>query len=255
MSTTPPVTWDLSDLYQGADDAKIVRDLAALELRAGEFAGRYRGRIADLTPAEFATALTEYEAMLHDDQFPGAYAHLLFASDTQTPAHGALLQQVQERDVAISRQLLFFTLELIQIPDAQFAQWLEHPVVHEYRHYLEHQRALRPHRLSEAEERILLEKSTTGRDAFSRLFDEIINGATFTLELAGERREMSESELLSHLYAPVREERRAAADGLTAGLRERSRLFTFITNTLVYDKTVDDRLAHFATSEAARHLS
>ena len=144
---------------------------------------------------------------------------------------------------------------MIAIPDERFALLLDDPTVCSYRHYLEHQRAARPHRLSEAEERILLEKSTTGREAFSRLFDEIINGATFTMELDGERTTMSESEILSRLYAPEREVRRAAAEGITAGLRERSRLFTFITNTLIYDKTVDDRLTHFATSEAARHLS
>ena len=107
MSTTPPVTWDLSDLYQGVDDEKIVRDLEALEERARLFAETYRGRVAALTPAEFARALTDYEALLHDEQRPGAFAQLLFASDTLPPAHGALLQQVQERDVAISRQLLF----------------------------------------------------------------------------------------------------------------------------------------------------
>ncbi len=255
MSNTPPVTWDLSDLYQGPDDAKIAQDLDLLETRARQFAEKYRGRVETLSPAEFAAALTEYEALLRAEQFPGAYAQLLFAADTMNPAHGALVQQVQERDVAISQHLLFFTLELIQLPDARFAQLLENPIVASYRHYLEHQRAARPHRLSEAEERILLEKSTTGNVAFSRLFDESISGATFTLQLGDERSEMSESEILSRLYSPEREVRRAAAEGLTAGLQQRSRLFTFITNTLVYDKTVDDRLTHYATPEAARHLS
>jgi oligoendopeptidase F len=172
MTTTPPVTWDLSDLFTAVDDPRIEAELAALEERARLFAERCRGQLATLTPAEFGAAIAEYEAIERAAQFPAAYAGLLFAADTQTPAHGALLQRVQERGVAISRHLLFFTLELIAIPDERFALLLDEPLVARYRHWLQHERAARPHRLSEAEEHILLEKSTTGRDAFSRLFDE-----------------------------------------------------------------------------------
>ena len=252
--STPQVTWDLSDLYAGVDDAKMQRDLQALEERARAFAATYRGRLGTLSPAEFGAALTAYEAILRDEQFPGAYAMLLFAADTRPPAHGALVQAVQERGVAIHQHLLFFELELIEIPDEPFAALLADPVVASFRHYLEQTRAARPHRLSEPEERILLEKSTSGRDAFTRLFDEIISNATFHITLDGETTEITESEILSKLSDPQRAVRQAAAEGLTAGLRERARLFTFITNTLVFDKSVDDRLQHFPTPEAARHL-
>jgi len=253
--TTPPVTWNLSDLYQGVDDPKIDNDLRSLEKRAQAFAETYRGRIGALSPAEFGTALTTYEKIARDEQFPGAYAQLLFAADTLPPAHGALMQKVQERSVAIGRHLLFFELELIAIPDEQFAQLLTDPVTAGYRHYLEHARAERPHRLSEPEEQILMEKSTTGREAFSRLFDETISAMTFTMTVNGETQTMTESEILTKMYDPAREVRAAAAEGVTNGLRERGRTFTFITNTLAYDKAVNDRLTHFDHPEAARHLA
>lgn len=63
MTMTPAVTWDLSDLYAGADDPKITRDFEALETRAQAFAEMYRGRIGNLLPSEFAQALTGYEAI------------------------------------------------------------------------------------------------------------------------------------------------------------------------------------------------
>lgn len=255
MTMTPPVTWNLSDLYQGVDDPRIDADLHALEERAQSYAETYRGRIGALSPAEFGTALVEYEKILSDEQLPGAYAMLLFSADTLPPAHGALVQKVQERSVAIGRHLLFFELELIAIPDERFVELLTDPVAAGYRHYLEHARAERPHRLSEPEEHILLEKSTTGREAFSRLFDEIIGGMSFTLTVNGETQTLTESELLSKLYHPAREVRAAAAESLTQGFAERGRTFTFITNTLAYDKAVNDRLTHFDHPEAARHLS
>ena len=252
--TTPLVTWNLSDLYAGVDDPKIHTDLQALETRAEAFAATYRGRVGTLSPAEFGAAVTAYDALLRDEQFPGAYAMLLFAADTLPPAHGALLQAVQERGVAIHGHLLFFTLELIEIPDDRFAELIADPTAAAFGHFLRQTRAARPHRLSEPEERVMLEKSATGREAFTRLHDEIISGATFRLTLDGQTTEMSEAEILAKQSDPAREVRQAAAEGLTAGLQERARLFTFITNTLVYDKMVDDRLTHFPTPEAARHL-
>jgi oligoendopeptidase F len=250
-----PMTWDLTDLYAGVDDPALSDALAALEPRAEAFAATNRGRIGALTPEDFAAVLADYEGILHALEFPGAYAMLLFSGESTDPAHGALLQRVQERMVAIQQHLIFFELELIEIPEDAFTALLAHPVTATYRHYLEHARAQRPHRLSEAEERILLEKSTTGRDAFTRLFDEIIAAATFPMTEDDETTPISEAEILAKLHDPRRPVRRAAAAGLTAGLRERSRLFTYITNTLVYDKDVDDRLARYPHPEAARHLA
>lgn len=254
MVMSSPVTWDLSDLYAGVDDPKLEADLQGLVERAQGFAERYRGQVGALSPKAFGGALTAYETILHDEQLPGAYAYLLFAEDTQQPDYGKLLQRVQERSVDIHRHLLFFTLEIVAIPDDVFAGLLADPVTASYRHYLEHTRAMRPHRLSEPEEQILMEKSLTGREAFSRLFDELVNGMTFTLTVEGKRQTLSESELLNKLSDPAREVRAAAAASLTRGLRREARRFTFITNTLIHDKTVNDRLTHFDTPEAERHL-
>lgn len=248
------MTWDLSDLYAGVSDPRIAADLDALQARAAQFADAYRGKIAQLGAGEFAGALQEYEALQRDAQLPGAYAGLLFAADSLDPAHGALMQQVQEREVAIHQHLLFFDLELVALADDKFAEFLADPTVAGYRHYLEHVRLERPHRLSEPEERILMEMSVTGRAAFQRLFDESIGAAVFSAgDEAGTR--LNLSEILARQYDPDRAVRAAAADGLSAGLEERSRLFTYITNTLVHDKAVSDRLTHYEHAEAARHLS
>ncbi|HEY3379640.1 MAG TPA: M3 family oligoendopeptidase [Armatimonadota bacterium] len=255
MTDNPQVTWNLADLYAGVDDPKLEQDLTTLEERAQAFAAQYRGTVGVLSPADFAAALTGYEQLLHDAQFSGAFAELLFSADSLAPAHGALMQRVQERSVAIQQHLIFFELELIEIPDERFAHLLTDPTVAGYQHYLEHERAARPHRLSEPEERILMEKSTTGSEAFSRLFDEIIAAATFSMTVNGETTTMTESEILTKLYSPDRALRRAAAEGISAGLQERTRLFTFITNTLAYDKAVNDRLTHFDGAEGARHLA
>ena len=250
MSTN--VTWDLSDLYQSVDDPKIRQDLDAVEGRAEAFAVEYRGKIGALAPAEFAAALTAYEAIVHDLYFPGVYAELLFAADTLTPANGALMQFVQERSVGVQRHLIFFELEMIEIPDDRFNALLATPprprIGITWSIRARRARIASPNRRSAS----CWRNRPPGAEAFSRLFEEIIGAATFTMTLHGETKTMTEPEILSQLYSPDREARRAAADGVTAGLQERARLFTFITNTLAYDKAVDDRLTAFRLARRPR---
>jgi oligoendopeptidase F len=71
----------------------------------------------------------------------------------------------------------------------------------------------------------------------------------------GELRKLSEEETLALLYAPEREKRRAAAAGLTQGLRANARVLGFIFNILVQDKALDDRRRSYPHAMAARHLA
>ncbi len=132
---------------------------------------------------------------------------------------------------------------------------LAEPELAQRRHLLESLRRYRPYLLSEPEERLLEETANTGRRAFARLFDEITSGLRFRVERDGEVRELGEEETLALLHEPDRALRRAAADGLTAGLRENARLLGFVFNTLVQDKAVLDRLRGLPHPMAERHLA
>ena len=249
------VRWDLSHLYAGHDDPKLEADLDAAESAALAFAERYRGRVASLGAAEMARALDELEALQEPVGRAGAFAHLAFAADTATPRHGALLQHLQERGTEIRNRLLFFELEWLAADDDAVRAVLDDPALARRRHFLAGMRRYRDHVLSEPEERILGETHNTGAAAFSRLFDEIMADASFEVSVAGELRVLSEEETLALLYAAERDTRRAAAAGLTAGLRARARVLGFIFNTLVQDKAFDDRRRGYPSVMAARHLA
>ena len=60
---------------------------------------------------------------------------------------------------------------------------------------------------------------------------------------------------LSDLLSPDRELRRSTAEAVTAALEPGLRTRAFIYNTLVYDKSVDDRLRHYPHWLAARNLA
>ena len=174
-----------------------------------------------------------------------------WTQNTEDPGRGALLQRVTERSSRLGQKLVWLDLELAHAPDDVAAQWIAAPELARFRHWLEIVRLYRPYLLTEPEEKILAEKSVTGRSAWDRFFDETHSAARY--ELDGE--EMSRDQILSKLYSPDRELRRRAAAKLTAGLQAMKRSTTYIFNTILADKASDDRLRKYPTWITSRNLS
>jgi oligoendopeptidase F len=258
QSSAQGVAWDLSDLYEGPDDPRINQHLESALRRARSFETSFRGKIGTETGPSAQTllnALTELEGLYEQMDKPAIYAHLLHAARTDDPRHGALLSKTREQRIGINKHLIFFDLEWVKVPDEAVQSLLANPDLARYRHYLEQKRAWRPHYLSEPEEKVLEEKSVTGRAAFMRLFDETVAAMHFPFEHDGHREELSLQEINAHLYDANREVRRAAAEGWTTGLKNNARLLTYVFNTLVLDHQTDCNLRSFPDPQAPRNLS
>jgi oligoendopeptidase F len=252
------VSWNLDDLYHGADDSQITRDLEAALQRAQAFEATHRGKInvaGGPPPAVLLAALQELESLYEQMDKPAIYASLIHAAKTDDPQRGALLARTREQRTAINKHLIFFDPEWVKLPDESARVLVAHPLLSKYRHYLEHKRAWRPHYLSEPEEKILDEKNLTGRAAFVRLFDESVSSIQFPFEHDGRSELLSMQQINAKLYDADRAVRRAAAAGLTRGLQQNARLLTFIFNDLVLDHHSDCQLRHFPDPMGPRHLA
>ncbi|MFB6260994.1 MAG: hypothetical protein ABEK42_10005, partial [Thiohalorhabdaceae bacterium] len=232
------VRWDLSDLYAGANDTRLWADLDEAEAEADRFREAYRGRIADLDASTLHEAVSRLEGLEQRLGRAGAFIHLLHATNADDPEVGAALTRVEERGTAIGNRLLFFQLEWQALPEEAARTLLAEPALADYRHFLETARRYAPYRLSEPEERVLAEKQLTARSAWTRLFDETFTRLRF--EVDGEA--LSEEAILARLKEEDRETRRRAAEAFTRGLDEQLPLLTHIFNTVLSDKTIEDRL-------------
>ena len=243
--------WDLDPLVDGEGRAGAERMLEESRERGSKFAETYAGKVAQLDAAALQAAMAELEAINELIGRAGSYASLQFATDTADPARGALLQLVQERATEVETLLLFFELEWAALDDARVEELLASDALDRYRHHLRSVRRYRPHLLSESEEKILAEKSISSQAAWGRLFGELL--AAVRVDLDGE--ELTLEIALSRLQSPDRDVRRAAADAVSAALEPGLRTRGFIYNTLVYDKSVEDRLRHYPNWLASRNLS
>jgi oligoendopeptidase F len=243
--------WDLEPLVDGEGEAGVNRRLNEATERAQAFADRYAGRVAALDPDGLIDAMRELAAISDLVGRAASYASLQFSTDTADPARGALLQRMQERATEAETKLLFFELEWAAIEDDQADVLLEAEGLDFCRHHLRSARRYRPHLLTEPEEKILAEKALSSRSAWGRLFGELTSALRVPLD--GE--EVSLEIALSRLQAPVREERRVAAEAVSAALEPGLRTRAFIYNTLLHDKAVDDRLRAYPHWLASRNLA
>jgi oligoendopeptidase F len=255
MSTTAleSVAWDLDPLVDGDGEAGADRLLEESDRRASAFSEQYAGKVADLDGPGLAAAVAELAEISELVGRAGNYAMLRFAVDTADPANGALLQRVQELGTVIETKLLFFDLEWAALPDERAEELLGADGLDQARHHLRTARRYRPHLLTEAEEKIMSEKSVTGGAAWSRLFSEVTSA--IKVELDGEDEPVALDVALSRLMSPDRALRQHVAERVTTALQPTLRIRAYIYNTLMADKATDDRLRAYPSWISSRNLS
>jgi oligoendopeptidase F len=245
--------WDLEKLVDGEGAEGVERRLQEAVTRAKAFAERYAGKLAELDRAGLREAMLELADIQDLVGRAGSYAALAFSTDTADPTRGALLQRMQERGTEIETTLLFFELEWAALSDERVRELLGGDGDLDFcRHHLLSARRYREHLLSEPEEKILAEKSLTGAGAWTRLFEELTSA--IEVQLPGEAPAALDV-ALSRLALPDREVRRSTAEAVTAALEPGLRTRAFLFNTLLADKSTDDRLRRYPSWLASRNLS
>ena len=245
------VEWDLSDLYARPDDPKLEEEIAGAERAAAAFRERYYEAVARLGAGELSDAIATREEIESAVDRALTYAHLRFATNMADSARGALVSKLQERAAAIETTLLFFALELAAVEDGPAEALLADPALDHWRHWLTELRKYRPHLLTEPEERVMTEKSVSGSSSWSRLYSELLSSLRATVDVEDVALETA----MSFLYSGDRDVRRTTAEAVTEALGPGLRTRAFVFNTILQDKSIDDRLRSYPTWISARNLA
>jgi oligoendopeptidase F len=227
--------WDTTPLYSAPDSASLEQDLSAARADAEEFRRKYLGKTTALDVAALTASLREYEILQEKIVKPQLYAQLLFSSDSRDDTYKILSQRTVEFGNAMAREILFFDLEIMEIPDEAYVKLIDEEKLARYRHYLTSMRKFRPHTLPEREERLLKQKSLTGAEAFSRLFDELSSSFSYTLTLEGEERTYTGEELLGFLHHPEASLRESAFSAFLQRHAENGIVFSSVFNNIALD--------------------
>jgi oligoendopeptidase F len=189
--------WDLSHLFSGAD--KWTEDFAWIQQtypKITEWKGRLGESAATLAAGlEFEKALDQkIERVYH-------YASLQLAEDGAHPEYLARMGQLQNLHTKISEAASFLGPEIQAIPDGEFAQFLEDAALAAWKTALKKIRRMKPHVLSEREERLLALGSSAldgYDDTFSQLTDVDMKFGVLT-DAKGEEKPLTQSSYGSFL--------------------------------------------------------
>ena len=162
--------WDLSHLFSSAD--KWSEDFAWIQTTYSRLTN-WKGRLGE--SAATLAELLEFDKTL-DLKIERVYhyASLQLAEDGANPDYLARMGQLQNLLTKIGETASFITPEIQAIDDEKFAQFLSDPALREWRMRLHKIRRMKPHVLSEKEERLLALGSAAldgYDDAFSQLTD------------------------------------------------------------------------------------
>ncbi len=242
--------WDLSDLYHSAEDKHIDKDLERFRKLNQKLAAEFKGKIKDISPADFYRALQNVEESSIIGSKLGVFAYLNMVTRMKDTAAVAFYQKIDEKMTAYSKPAIFFTLEINQLPETKFKQLLKDKQVARYKPFLERVRRFKKYELSEPVEAVFLDKSVTSGGAWRRLYDEHSAALVYTVD-GKEYNDAEISKLLQDKDAKIREK---AGKELNRVSRENAKLFTFIYNMIIKDKAISDEHRGYKTPVASRNL-
>ena len=226
MSSTVPARsevpesdkWDLSYLFSDAD--KWQEDFAWLQ-RTYPKLQEWKGRVGE--SAQTLAAVLEFEKSLElKMERVHHYASLQLAEDSTNNEYLSRIGQLQNLLTKIAEAAAFVVPEILAIDDKKFAQFIADPALKDWRIKLQKIRRMKPHVLSEPEERLLALGSVALSgydDTFSQLTDVDMKFGVL-IDETGRERPLSQSSFSSFLVKRDPELRKRAFHQFYAEFRD-----------------------------------
>ncbi|MGE5297672.1 MAG: M3 family oligoendopeptidase [Acidobacteriaceae bacterium] len=247
--------WDLSDFYKNTRDPRIFNDLGTSLAESKSFRKKYSGKIKPkISSALLLNMFRALEKILELAEKAAGFCELVYTTDSTDIGNAVKAQKSRELFLEIRKQLLFFDLDLARLPKQELDRLSNHPSLKNYQHYLTEIAKHKPYLLPEEQEKIFNDKSLTTA-ALVRLFDQHLSQKSFSIKLNGKQRQVSLEEVLNLLDDKDRLKRKAAAEALTAGLKQDRQMLSLIYNSLIKDKAISDFYRKFPSPEEERHVT
>lgn len=243
--------WDLTDLYKNDSDPKIQQDLELAEKKCKEFNKKYKANVATLSAAELYAAIKTYEEISDLIGKLGSFSFLYYSTRVTDSDVQAFYQNIEEKIRDISTFLIFFTLELNMIDESQINEYLNNSELQKYKSFIQDSRVWKPYQLSEIEEEVIHEKNLTSRSAWVRMYEDYTAGLKFDFD----ENKIGLSDIFNKLSSKDPEVRKRTADSIGEVLQKNVPTISFIYNTLVKDKELDDRRRGFKKPIQAQNLN
>lgn len=245
------IRWDLTDLYSGIQDPKLMADVQELGKLAADFAKTYKGKLG----TKLGAALTAYKKIDNLTSRIFVFLYLNQSCDGANQTIQQVMAKAQESwAMASANHLTFFEHELAALDAKTYKMLLQSdPVVTHHQPMLDHIRAQAKYLLSEEVERALTLRSPFGPSEWGNYFDEVEAEVTFDFK----DKKMNISEILHILSESTDPAERAAALKVTnAGIKDHmAKVMARALNATIGQKNIEDMERGYPSTMASRNIS
>ena len=250
------IKWDLSDFYNNINDPVIDKDLQDLVKLAEKFNQKVKGNVENpsLTSKQLLEWFKEYETISEKLFYLQIYSILLYRTNSLDDEIKSFYSKMDEFNVKIQENLLFFNLELNKISDNKFIELIKAPELANYSQALKFNRLKKQHQLSEKEEKIILMKDITGVSGFIKLYSELKSSFMFDFEVDGKKKKLTEAELFAFMYQGDKDLRYKALSTMMSEYKKNEMIFTHIFNNILKDWDLESKKKKFTKPIARRNL-
>jgi len=250
------IKWDLSDFYTGLDDPLIEKDIQELKDLSENFYQKVNGKLEDpsLAPQQLLEWFEKYEAIMERLFYFDTYSTLLYRINSLDEHVKSFYAKIEEFKFRIQEKLLFFDLEMNNISNAKFEEFIKSPELKNYSHAIKFNRSKKQHQLSEKEEQIVLMKDITGVNGFIKLYSELKSSFLFDFEVDGESKKLTEAELFSYMYQQDKDLRYKALQTMMAEYKKNEMIFTHIFNNILKNWDLESKRKNFKEPISRRNL-
>jgi oligoendopeptidase F len=250
------IKWDLSSLYKGTNDTRIDKDIEQIKGNVKKLIENAKGNLNSdsLTPIKLKEWFELYEEIIKRAFYLTLYSGLYYSTNSLDDDVKALKTKIDDFNAKVYQDIIFFYLELNQIPDDKFKKLVESTELSNYKHELKYNRLEKNHQLSESEEQIIMMKDLTGKKGFRKLYSEITSGFTYEFEVEGEKKTITGSELFSYMYHTDKDVRYNALQLFLSEYKKNELTFTHIYNNVLKDWVLECERRKFKTPIAKRNL-
>jgi oligoendopeptidase F len=228
------LAWDLSEIFPSPTDPAVQRAMDDLNKVAEDFVDKYQGKIRSLSAEHLLRCIEEFEVCRAKLEEIVLYAELSFAANMTPPDIQSLYDRANKLKAKLNKMLAFFEIELGNLVHKKPKTILE-PKLKSYRHFLEKLRRQVPHQLTEAEEKIIIEKDQFGVSAWEQLQSKWLGTRTFEVEVEGKKKFLPFGEAMGLFFHPDRTTRESTNKSINGVLEKDGEIFSSALRNICND--------------------
>ncbi|MFW9838583.1 MAG: M3 family metallopeptidase, partial [Candidatus Thorarchaeota archaeon] len=217
--TDTEVSWNLSPLVDGAAAPEVKKLIDNLTQKIDGFDANNLGKIASMTSSELKQMLGEYEGLFVKIMDAIQYGRLRYSAQSTDKEAAQLNDWARQAETKLYQVKESLYLRLGRLASEK-PELLDDENLIAYRHFLDRRKNEAPYRLSEAEERAIIQKDLYGIKLISQLRTSWVSEKTFEIEHEGEMKTIPFPQFDSLRMNPDRETRRMATEKLYKSLAE-----------------------------------